>query len=77
LAFKPNTDDIREAPALDLIDALMAAGATFIAFDPEAMPNVKKMIGDKIRYAESQYDALGCRCPDHCNRMERIQNTGF
>lgn len=58
LAFKPNTDDIREAPALYLIDALTAAGATVTAFDPEGMPNVKRQIGDKINYVESQYDAL-------------------
>ncbi len=58
LAFKPNTDDIREAPALYLIDALTAAGATVAAFDPEAMPNVQKTIGDKISYAQSQYAAL-------------------
>ena len=58
LAFKPNTDDIREAPALYLIEALTAAGATIKAFDPEAMPNVKKTIGDKIVYAENQYSAL-------------------
>lgn len=58
LAFKPNTDDIREAPALYLIDALTGAGATVCAFDPEAMKNVKKEMGDKIGYAESQYDAL-------------------
>lgn len=58
LAFKPNTDDIREAPALYMIDALTAAGATVTAFDPEAMNNVKKTIGDKITYAESQYAAL-------------------
>ncbi len=58
LAFKPNTDDIREAPALYLIDALTAAGATVSAFDPEAMNNVRKVIGDKISYADSQYLAL-------------------
>lgn len=58
LAFKPNTDDIREAPALYIIDALVEAGATVSAFDPEAMPNVKRTIGDKINYAENQYDAL-------------------
>ena len=58
LAFKPNTDDIREAPALDMIDALLAAGATVSAFDPEAMPNVKALLGDKINFAENQYDAL-------------------
>lgn len=58
LSFKPNTDDIREAPALYLIEKLLAAGATIRAFDPEAMPNVRKQIGDAISYAENQYDAL-------------------
>jgi UDPglucose 6-dehydrogenase len=58
LAFKPNTDDIREAPALRIIDALRSLGATITAFDPEAMPNVKAQIGDKINYAKNQYEAL-------------------
>jgi len=58
LAFKPNTDDIREAPALYMIDALVAEGASVCAFDPEAMPNVKQLLGDKIDYAENQYDCL-------------------
>jgi len=58
LAFKPNTDDIREAPALDMIDALIQLGASVTAFDPEAMKNVKNKIGDKISYAENQYEAL-------------------
>lgn len=58
LAFKPNTDDIREAPALYMIDALVAEGASVAAFDPEAMTNVKQLIGDKITYAENQYDCL-------------------
>ena len=58
LAFKPNTDDIREAPALYIIDALISAGATVTAFDPEAMKNVKEVIGDKITYAKDQYEAL-------------------
>jgi UDPglucose 6-dehydrogenase len=58
LAFKPNTDDIREAPALYMIDALTEAGATVCAFDPEAMNNVRQAIGDKISYAENQYAAL-------------------
>ncbi|MCA6441225.1 MAG: UDP-glucose/GDP-mannose dehydrogenase family protein [Chitinophagaceae bacterium] len=58
LAFKPNTDDIREAPALYVIDALVAAGATVTAFDPEAMPNVERTIGNKIKYAKNQYEAL-------------------
>ena len=58
LAFKPNTDDIRDAPAIDMINALTTAGATITAYDPEAMPNVKNKIGDKIKYATNQYEAL-------------------
>ena len=58
LAFKPNTDDIREAPALKIIDELIKAGASVTAFDPEAMTNVKRQIGDVISYADNQYDAL-------------------
>lgn len=58
LAFKPDTDDIREAPALYMIDALVEAGATITAYDPEAMDNVKKIKGDKIKYATSGYGAL-------------------
>ncbi|MCG9899848.1 MAG: UDP-glucose/GDP-mannose dehydrogenase family protein [Hydrotalea sp.] len=58
LAFKPNTDDIREAPALYLIEALTKAGATITAFDPEAMKNVQGVVGDKIKYATNQYEAL-------------------
>jgi len=58
LAFKPETDDIREAPALYMIDKLVENGATVTAFDPEAMANVKALVGDKISYAENQYEAL-------------------
>ena len=58
LAFKPNTDDIREAPALKLIKELTAAGAAITAYDPEAMANVKREIGNKIIYADNQYQAL-------------------
>ena len=58
LAFKPNTDDIREAPALEMIRALLAEGTSVSAYDPEAMPNVKKQLGDSIHYASDQYDAL-------------------
>ncbi len=58
LAFKPNTDDIREAPALYMIEALTTAGATVSAYDPEGMNNVKQLIGDKIHFADSQYEAL-------------------
>ncbi len=58
LAFKPDTDDIREAPALVLIDKLLAAGAKVQAFDPEAMANVKEKVGDKVTFGENQYDVL-------------------
>ncbi|WP_158797827.1 UDP-glucose/GDP-mannose dehydrogenase family protein [Pedobacter sp. L105] len=58
LAFKPETDDIREAPALYIIDKLVNEGATVTVFDPEGMPNVKKVIGDKVKFADNQYDAL-------------------
>jgi UDPglucose 6-dehydrogenase len=58
LAFKPDTDDIREAPALYVIDALVAAGATVTAFDPEAMENVGKVMGDKVAFAKDEYEAL-------------------
>jgi UDPglucose 6-dehydrogenase len=58
LAFKPNTDDIREAPALYIIDELTKMGASITAYDPEAMPHIKQKIGDKIQYANTQYDAL-------------------
>tara|TARA_B110000037_G_scaffold42761_1_gene52739 strand:+ start:4889 stop:6187 length:1299 start_codon:yes stop_codon:yes gene_type:complete len=58
LAFKPNTDDIREAPALYNIDELTKLGAEIVAYDPEAMDNVKALIGEKIKYASNQYDAV-------------------
>ena len=58
LAFKPETDDIREAPALKIIEQLLAAGAKVTAFDPEAMKNVKDFLGNDIKYAESSYEAL-------------------
>jgi UDPglucose 6-dehydrogenase len=58
LAFKPNTDDIREAPALHLIEALTKEGAQIMAFDPEAMNNVKRLLGDVIEYAANPYAAL-------------------
>ena len=58
LAFKPSTDDIREAPALSMIKALLQEGAIITAYDPEAMSNVKNEIGNNINYAQSQYQAL-------------------
>lgn len=58
LAFKPDTDDIREAPALYMIRALLEAGAEVKAYDPEAMENVKSVFGTQISYAKDEYDAL-------------------
>ena len=58
LAFKPDTDDIREAPALYLINLLLEEGANIVAFDPEAMENVKNLLDDKISFAQNEYEAL-------------------
>ena len=87
LSFKPNTDDIREAPALNMIEALLAEGVTVSAYDPEAMPNVKALLGNRIRFAERQYDALvdadaliiatewsEFRTPDFANMIALLKN---
>jgi len=58
LAFKPNTDDVREAPALYIIDELLKEGASITAFDPEAMNNVKQILKGKINFTTNQYDAI-------------------
>jgi UDPglucose 6-dehydrogenase len=58
LAFKPNTDDIREAPALYIMDELLEAGAKIQVFDPEAMSNIKKIYGEKISYFNDEYEVL-------------------
>jgi UDPglucose 6-dehydrogenase len=58
LAFKPDTDDIREAPALYLIDLLIEAGVEVISYDPEAMPNVQRLYGDKIQFSSNEYEVL-------------------
>lgn len=58
LAFKPYTDDIREAPALENIQKLLAAGAKVTVYDPEAMPNVKSILGDQVTYCHTPYAAL-------------------
>ena len=58
LAFKPNTDDIREAPALEMIDALLQRGAKVQCYDPEAMPNVQRILGDSVVFSEKMYAAL-------------------
>ncbi|VTT98418.1 udp-glucose 6-dehydrogenase : Nucleotide sugar dehydrogenase OS=Isosphaera pallida (strain ATCC 43644 / DSM 9630 / IS1B) GN=Isop_0060 PE=3 SV=1: UDPG_MGDP_dh_N: UDPG_MGDP_dh: UDPG_MGDP_dh_C [Gemmataceae bacterium] len=58
LAFKPRTDDVREAPALTLVNALLAAGASVRVHDPEAMGNIREIYGDKLHYADRPYGAL-------------------
>ena len=58
LAFKPNTDDIREAPSIYVIEDLLKQGCTVSVFDPEAMENTKRLFGDKIKFAENEYDVL-------------------
>lgn len=58
LSFKPETDDIREAPSLEMIHSLLQKGAQVTAFDPEAMPNVQRKLGNQINYAASMYEAI-------------------
>lgn len=87
LAFKPNTDDIREAPAMTIISGLLEEGAHLQVYDPEAMDNVEQVMGDKLTYAGSQYEALkdvdalcivtewsAFRTPDY-DRMKAAMNT--
>jgi UDPglucose 6-dehydrogenase len=75
LAFKPDTDDIREAPALYMIDALVNAGATVTAFDPEGMENVKKLKGDKILRQGRVRSVERCRCVDHRHRVGLVPHA--
>jgi UDPglucose 6-dehydrogenase len=58
LAFKPRTDDVRDAPAIDLIEQLLAAGSSVSVYDPEAMDNVRAMYGDRLTYASGSLEAL-------------------
>jgi UDPglucose 6-dehydrogenase len=58
LSFKPNTDDMRESPALDLIEAVLAAGGTVVAHDPAAMDEARRRLGDRVTFAETNYEAL-------------------
>jgi UDPglucose 6-dehydrogenase len=58
LAFKPRTDDIREAPALTLIDEMLKEGVQLRVHDPEAIPNVRALYGDKLSYCDRPYSAL-------------------
>ncbi len=78
LAFKANTDDIREAPSLYIINELLKEGAEVVAFDPEAMDNVKKVLGDKIKYGEKQYDVLdGADCLLIVTEWQAFRNPNF
>jgi len=78
LAFKPDTDDIREAPALYLIEELLKSGAEICAYDPEAMDNVKSLIGDKIEYAANEYDVLhNCDALLICTEWAIFRNPDF
>lgn len=78
LAFKPQTDDIREAPALDNIKAMLAEGAKIKVHDPEAMANVKKVMGDKIEYFENPYDAAeGVDCLFIATEWQEFRTPDF
>lgn len=78
LAFKPNTDDIREAPALYMINALTEKGAQVTAFDPEAVENVKGVVGDRINYADNMYDALqGADCLILATEWSEFRNPNY
>ena len=78
LAFKPDTDDIREASALYIIQGLKAAGAKVITFDPEAMANVKDIVGDGVSFVDNQYDALkGCDALLIATEWKAFRNPDF
>lgn len=78
LAFKPNTDDIREAPALDVINELLLKGVNISAYDPEAMPNMKTIYGDKINFASNSYEALdGVDCLLICTEWSEFRSPDF
>ena len=78
LAFKPDTDDIREAPSLYLIEKLLEGGATICAFDPEAMENVKSVLGDRIEYAADEYAVLSnCDALLICTEWSIFRNPDF
>ena len=78
LAVKPDTDDIREAPALYMIEKLLASGASVIAFDPEAMDNVKAKLGDTISFASSMMEAVeGADALLICTEWHAFRNPNF
>lgn len=78
LAFKPNTDDIREAPALYMIEEMFKAGAEITAFDPEAMDNVRDAQGEMLEFAENMYDALeGADCLVVATEWSEFRNPNY
>ena len=78
LAFKPETDDIREAPSLYMIDKLLDAGAEVVAFDPEAMDNVRGRLGDRIQFADRAMDAVeGADCLLICTEWAAFRTPNF
>lgn len=78
LAFKPNTDDVREAPAIDVINELLLREAEITAYDPEAMPNMRKIYGDKIVFCNSSYEALkDVDCLLICTEWSQFTSPNF
>jgi len=78
LSFKPRTDDIREAPALVLIDSLLEAGAVVRVHDPVSLPNVRQIYGDRLTYCEKQYDALeGAEALAIVTEWNEFRNVNF
>lgn len=78
LAFKPNTDDIREASSLYIIDELLKLGANVVAYDPEAMPNVKQKLGDSIEFADSAIATLeNADALVICTEWSEFKNADF
>ncbi|MET2986573.1 UDP-glucose dehydrogenase family protein [Aureibaculum conchae] len=78
LAFKPNTDDIREAPAIDVINELLLQDVEITAYDPEAMSNIKRIYGDKIKYGKNAYDILeDAECLLICTEWSEFTQPSF
>ena len=78
LAFKPNTDDIREAPAIDIINELLLNDAEISGYDPEAMPNIKRIYGDKIHFGKNAYEVLeGADCLLICTEWSEFISPDF
>ena len=78
VTFKPETDDLREAPALQLIDQLLEAGAKVQAHDPAGLENLKGLYGDRISYFDSAYDALkGADCLTVCTEWNEFRSPEF